>query len=102
MRGELEKLLLGAALAFVLGCHLGLGKVLPLWLAGTGGAAVSFIGGRLSAADGCKNYGSRGSGPVFLLWRCSWRWCCTPTTACHISLHRSGGNGLRHGGSRQR
>lgn len=34
MRGELEKLLLGAALAFVLGCHLGLGKVLPLWLAG--------------------------------------------------------------------
>lgn len=49
MRGELEKLLLGAALAFVLGCHLGLGKVLPLWLAGALAALLLVLfGGRFT------------------------------------------------------
>lgn len=35
MRRELEILLLSGTLAFVLGCHLGLSKVLTWWLAGT-------------------------------------------------------------------
>ena len=62
MRQQLEQILVYGTLGFLLGCHLGLGKIIPLWAAVSLGTVFSLL---LIGAC-CKDWESK-------IWQC-WLW----------------------------
>ena len=92
MQRQLEQIIVAATLAFLLGCHAGLSKLLPLIPALI--LAAFFL---LLLAWGCRGrYWF-----VFLLWRCQRQRGHASAAAAFADFYRSGSTYFRQSGSWQ-
>lgn len=102
MQRQLEQIIVAATLAFLLGCHAGLSKLLPLIpaliLAALFLLLLAWCGRQKAGVKllACGRYWF-----VFLLWRCQRQRGHASAAAAFADFYRSGSTAFRQSGSWQ-
>ena len=102
MQRQLEQIIVAATLAFLLGCHAGLSKLLPLIPALILAGFFSFAACLGLPPKGWSKVVGRGRyWFVFLLWRCQRQRGHASAAAAFADFYRSGSTAFRQSGSWQ-